>query len=580
MTASTSPEQGKGAPAALEADGSIDTKTPTAEETNENKEFISGVKLALVIGSVTIVVFLLLLDQSIISTAVPQITSDLGSLSDVGWYAGAYQLASASLQPLTGKIYTYFRANWVFLIFLFVFEIGSLICGVANTSPTLIGGRAMAGLGCSGLVNGGMTIIAGSVPLEKRPFYTGVMIGIGQMGLIMGPLIGGALTEYATWRWCFYINLPIGGLAAFFLVIIHIPDVTVKEPFSMALVRKALPQLDLVGFAIFAPAAVMFLLALQLASGNQFAWNSSVTIGLLCGSGVTAVLFCYWEWRLGDKAMIPGSLVSRRVVWASCGQIFCMMFCVFVANFYLPIYFQAVRGNGPTLSSVYLLPGILSQLLFVILSGVAVSKLGYYLPWAVGGAAVTAIGCGLASTFRPDTSTGIWVGYQIIIGAGRGAAMQMSIVATQNALPADQIPVSISILIFCQNFGGAISIVVATTIFTQSLRSNLPILAPSVDPQAALAAGGGADAVRALLPADSPEAYGVRLAFSNAINEVFYLLAGFAVATLIFSCGMGWKDVRKKTPKDVKDSERVQDPKDSGEAKENEQKREKAVAEV
>ncbi|ETS86472.1 hypothetical protein PFICI_00300 [Pestalotiopsis fici W106-1] len=492
-----------------------DTRTPTPAK--EDESFITGFRLVTVISSVTLVVFLILLDQSIISTAVPQITSDLKSLSD-----------------------------WVFLIFVFVFEIGSLICALANSSSMLIGGRAVAGLGCSGLVNGGMTIISGSVTIAKRPLYTGIMIGVGQIGLITGPLIGGALTEYTTWRWCFWINLPLGGVAAFFLLLIRIPDVTVKDPFGLALVRKALPDLDLVGFSLFAPASVMFLLALQFGSNNAYAWNDSVIIGLFVGAGVTAIIFGYWEWRVGDKAMIPGSLVKQRVIWTSCGQIFCMMFCVFVANFYLPIYFQAVKGNSPTMSGVYLLPGILSQLLFVVLSGFAVSKLGYYLPWAVSGAAVVAIGCGLASTFRPDTSTGKWVGYQIIQGAGRGAGMQMSLVATQNALRADQVAVSIALLIFCQNIGGAISIVVANTIFTQSLLEDLPLLAPSVSPAAALAAGSSASGVRALLPPGSPELPGLLLAYSYGVDKVFYLLAGFAVATFGFAWGMGWKDVRKK----------------------------------
>lgn len=128
-------------------------------------------------------------------------------------------------------------------------------------------------------------------------------------------------------------------------------------------------NLDLAGFSLFALAITMLLLALQFGADNQYAWNSSVIVGLFCGAGVAAVLFGLWERRVGEQAIVPGSIVSKRIVWASCGNIFCMTFVVFVANFYLPIYFQAVRGVGPTLSGVYLLPGILSQLLFVVMSG-------------------------------------------------------------------------------------------------------------------------------------------------------------------------------------------------------------------
>ncbi|KAF2795192.1 efflux pump protein [Melanomma pulvis-pyrius CBS 109.77] len=506
-------------------------------------------KLLGAVGSVTLACFLLLLDQSILATATPVITSKFHSLPDVGWYAGAYQLANASLQPLTGKIYTYFSAKSTFLIFFFIFELGSLLCGVANSSSMLIGGRAIAGIGASGLMNGGMTIISGAVPLHKRPIYTGVILGFAQLGIILGPLIGGALTEYTSWRWCFFINLPIGGLVAILLFIIEIPDLTVKEPFSLALVRKVLPELDLFGFSLFAPAAVMFLLAIQFGGDNSHPWNSSVVIGLFCGAGVTAILFVAWEIRRGDRAMIPGPIVRQRIVWSSTGQGAFLMASIFIASYFMPIYFQAVKGVGPTMSGVYLLPSILTSLLFVLVSGAAISKLGYYLPWALFSGGIMAIGSGLVSTFSPSTTTGEWIGYQIILGAGRGPGMQVGMIAIQNTLRADQIPVSIAFLIFAQSFAGAISIVIATTIFTQSLTTSLGKYAPSVSAQQALAAGGGAQAIRALVPEGSNELAGVLRAYSKSVDHVFYLLVGFALVSFTFSWGMGWKDIRKK--KDV-----------------------------
>lgn len=207
----------------------------------------------------------------------------------------------------------------------------------------------------------------------------------------------------------------------------------------------------------------------------------------------------------------------------------------------------------------------------------AVSRTGYYLPWGLFSGAVTAVGNGLISTFSPTTDVGKYVGYQIIVGAGRGAGMQVvrislsfqrrraislrysfvdlrdfmsnrkqSIIAVQNALPAHQIPVGLAFLVFCQNMSGAISVVVATTIFTQSVLSDIVRYAPSVSPDAALAAGGGSGAVRALVPPGSPELEGVLLTFSNGIDRIFYMLAGLAVAGFVFAWGMGWKDVRKK----------------------------------
>jgi hypothetical protein len=169
----------------------------------------------------------------------------------------------------------------------------------------------------------------------------------------------------------FYINLPIGACAAVLVLFHAIPDTNGMDAFSFAFVRRTLSSLDLGGFALLAPAMAMFLAALQFGSDTKYAWNSSLIIGLFCGAGVAAVLFVLWECRVGDTAIIPGSVVRRREVWSSCGHIFSMSFVVFIANYFLPVYFQAVKGVGPTLSGLYLLPGILGQLSFVLLSGAA-----------------------------------------------------------------------------------------------------------------------------------------------------------------------------------------------------------------
>jgi MFS family permease len=170
-------------------------QTQLQQDTSKEPEFISGLPLGLVIVSISLVTFLTLLDTSIIATAIPRITDEFHSLPDVGWYGSAYQLASASLQPLTGKIYTYFRSKWCYLCFFGLFELGSLLCGTATSSRMLIVGRAVAGMGSSGIVNGGLTILASSLPLEKRAVYTGTLMGISQLGVVLGPLIGGVLTE-------------------------------------------------------------------------------------------------------------------------------------------------------------------------------------------------------------------------------------------------------------------------------------------------------------------------------------------------------------------------------------------------
>jgi MFS family permease len=181
-------------------------------------------------------------------------------------------------------------------------------------------------------------------------------------------LLGGALTEYATWRWCFYINLPAGGLVAFFLFFIHIPSHTAQITVKSTL-NTTLKSLDLTGFTLFAPTAIMFLLALEW-GGSTYRWDSAVVLGLFCGSAGLLVVFLAWEYRSGDEAMIPLPMVRRKVIASSCLAMAFAAANMLTTSYYMAIYFQADRGVLPMLSGVYLLPTILSQMVFGILSGV------------------------------------------------------------------------------------------------------------------------------------------------------------------------------------------------------------------
>ncbi|USP77299.1 efflux pump protein [Curvularia clavata] len=539
------------------ASASTDTTgTPDTRASDLASHHVKGLKLVALLASLTLVTFLSFLDTSIIGTAIPYITSDFHSLADVGWYIGAYTLGAATLQPLSGKLYTLFPTKLVFLSFVFVFEVGSLICGIAPSSAVFIVGRAIAGLGVSGIFNGALTIVVASVEKSKSPMYTGILFGVSQMGMVAGPLIGGGLTENAIWRWCFYLNLPAGSVAAFFLIFINFPEVIKKEPISLALIHKVAPQLDLFGFLLFVPPSIMFILALQFGSGNTFAWDSATVIGCLIGSGVLFVIFIIWEGRMGDRAMIPGYLLRNRIVCMSFAFGMCNAICMLVASNFLPTYFQAVKGEGPSLSGIHVLPSILSQLLLIMSTGALVSKLGYYLPWALGGSVILAVGNGLVSTFLPTTSIGQWVGYQIVMGVGRGVILQIPLIAVQNAVTPPQIAVAMAILVFLQNFGVSIGITISNAVFAQTLVKAIRQNAPSISPQAALNAGSGAGAVRDLVIGHEEELNGVLLAYSESLRNVFYILVGFSCAAVVLSLGMGWVDVRKKqTPKPAQDVE-------------------------
>uniref|UniRef100_A0A0B7KRW2 Major facilitator superfamily (MFS) profile domain-containing protein n=1 Tax=Bionectria ochroleuca TaxID=29856 RepID=A0A0B7KRW2_BIOOC len=440
----------------------------------DGARYLAGLKLFSAMTSITLLILLTMLDISIIGTAVPQITSDFHSLQDISWYSGAYQLASATVQPLTGKIYTYFSIKvWTLLVFVLIFEIGSAICGAAQSSPMLIIGRAIAGLGCSGLMNGCLTLIFGAITPEKRT--------LGQIGIVFGPFLGGIFTEHASWRWCFYINLPLGGLAALLIVVIAIPDQIQKEPASLSLLAKLIPDFDLFGFALLASASLMLLLGLQFGA-NDYSWNSATVIGLLCGSALSVGLFIAWERRVGGKAMIPLRILSQTTIWTSCLHYAFLIAVTTGGGYFLPIYLQSVKGLSPTMSAVYMLPTILLSVVYVIFSG------------------------------------------------------------------ALKIAIGNSMLVFSQSLFGAILITAANTVFQESLKANIKNETPSIDPAAALAAGGSAEAVRALAPDGGELLRSVLNVYSKSVGNVYYLLIGACVVSLAASPGMGWVDVRKKKP--------------------------------
>ncbi|KAL2261812.1 hypothetical protein VTK26DRAFT_3255 [Humicola hyalothermophila] len=515
-------------------------------------EYITGMKLATLVASITTVVFLMMIDTSIISTAIPKITDDFSSLADVGWYTSIYQLASAALLPLTGKIYSKFNVKISFLFFFALFELGSLICGAAASSSMLIAGRAIAGMGSAGLMNGALTIIACSVPLEKRPSLTGIMMGFSQLGVIFGPLVGGAFTAYATWRWCFFVNLPIGAIVAIGLLLLSIPD-QFQKPSPWSVLRRLHLELDLVGFALIAPAAAQLLLALQW-GGDIYAWNSPTIIGLFCGAGATTATWLLWDWFRGDEALIPPSVIKKQSVWSGAATHCFLLMNVYCASFYLPMYFQTVHGTTPMMSGVYVLASILPQLFMAVMAGGLVEKTGYVIPYAILSGIIGSISNGLYSTFSPDTSTAQWVGYQVLNGVGRGLGMQMALLAVQAALDPADIAMGMSIVSFVQSLGTAVFLALADTLFQTGLESELRVKAPLAD-AAGIISAGATDFRDIVGHSDLP---GVLLAYSAAIRRVFYAasaVVGLAVFTSLF---LGWKDIRKGS-KGGQDEEKPRD---------------------
>ncbi|KAF5615426.1 major facilitator superfamily transporter [Fusarium sp. NRRL 52700] len=236
-------------------------------------EYPSGLRLTSLIVGLCLAVLLVALDNTIIATAIPRISDDFKSLDDIGWYGSSYLLTTCEFQLLFGKLYTLFDIKWVFIVAMALFEIGSAICGAAPTSEALIVGRAIAGLGSAGIFQGAIIIIAYSVPLNKRPMYNGMFGSVYGVASVIGPLLGGAFVDHVSWRWCFYINLPVGAVAmptAIFAV--RIPKQ--RNPSQGSSWISYLNDLDPIGTVCFLPGVVCLLLALQW-GGTKYPWSSA-----------------------------------------------------------------------------------------------------------------------------------------------------------------------------------------------------------------------------------------------------------------------------------------------------------------
>jgi hypothetical protein len=308
---------------------------------------------------------------------------------------------------------------------LFIFEVGSLICGVAPNSTTLIVGRAIAGLGGAGIFSGAILIVANTVPLIKRPTYMGLIGGMYGIASVAGPLMGGAFTDHLSWRWCFYINLPFGAVTAVFIIFFfNAPRKGKKDESTF---KEQIQKFDLPGTTLFLPAIICLLLALQW-GGSEYQWKDGRIIGLFVVFGVLIIGFIAIQIWKQEDATVPPRVFKNRNVWGAALFGACLGASFFILVYYLPIWFQAIKGVSATKSGIMNLPAILSLVIMSMLSGGLVTVLGYYTPFMIASSVLMSIGAGLLTTFATDTGHAKWIGYQVLFGMGVGLGMQQTLI--------------------------------------------------------------------------------------------------------------------------------------------------------
>ncbi|OQO07556.1 hypothetical protein B0A48_07253 [Cryoendolithus antarcticus] len=518
----------------------IEADEEAAEE--DNTEYPKKMQLFLITVALCLSVFCFALDNTIIATAIPKITDEFHAINDVGWYGSAYLLTTCAFQLMFGKFYTFFNIKYVYLTALLIFEIGSAVCGAAPNSTAFIIGRAVAGLGSAGIFSGAILIVANTVPLRQRPTYTG---GIGAMyGLasVAGPLMGGAFTDRVTWRLCFYINLPLGFITCVFIWFFYNPssNAQAKKLAEGSLMSK-IQQFDIFGTIVFLPMIVCLLLALQW-GGSKYAWKSGRIIALLVIFALLLIVFCGIQVWKKDHATVPPRIIKQRTVAAGAwfGAMVGASFFSFV--YYLPIWFQAIKGASAVQSGIMNLPLILGLVIISVIAGGLVTALGYYTPFVIASAVVMSIGAGMLTTLKVDTNHSAWIGYQALFGIGVGMGMQQTLIAVQTVLPKADVPIGTAIAMFSQTLGGALFISVAQNVFTNSLLKNVIAAAPGLDTAKILSTG--ATNLKNAVPVELLPA--VQMAYNNALRDTFYVGVATAVASILGAVLFEWKSVKGK----------------------------------
>ncbi|MGK5531367.1 DHA2 family efflux MFS transporter permease subunit [Streptomyces sp. URMC 129] len=416
--------------------------------------------LWLSLGALLLGLFLAALDQTIVATALPTIVSDLGGLDHLSWVVTAYLLASTAGTPLWGKLGDQYGRKRLFQTAIVIFLIGSALCGLARNMPELIGFRFLQGLGGGGLIVLSMGIVGDLVPPRERGRYQGLFGAVFGATSVFGPLLGGVFVDHLSWRWVFYVNLPVGAVAlAVIAGVLRVPR------------RGERHVIDYAGTFLIAAVAACLVVIASL-GGTTWAWVSWQTAALAVPAALCLAVYPLVERRAAEP-VLPLSLFAVRTFALCCAIAFVIGFAMFGGMTYLPTFLQVVHGISPTLSGVHLLPMVLGLLLTSTLSGQLISRTGRWKLYPVLGTAVTAAGLLLLHGLDRDSGdAGMSVSFAVF-GMGIGLVLQVLVLAVQNAVPYADLGVATSGVTFFRSIGAAFGVAAFGTVFTDRLEEKL-----------------------------------------------------------------------------------------------------------
>ncbi|KAI6549724.1 hypothetical protein MCOR04_011382 [Pyricularia oryzae] len=471
--------------------------------------------------ALALAVFLVALDINIVATAAPSIAAELKSLKDLGWYGSAYLAATAAFSFVYGRLYTFARPKIVFPFAVGIFGLGSLIAGLAQSSPVLILGRTIQGLGTSGILSGALIIAAKIMPPKQRSILTGIIGAMEGTAMVLGPLLGGTFADKLSWRWCFYINVPSSAaISIAVLILLELPGDTSGGPGSdlqkmlqnektitnaasnvfaepnkpldhsnrlrarFALLststKDKIMLLDPLGTLILLGAVVSILVGLQdightVSQGGQ---NTSIVFVL---GAVLFVNFAFLQYLRKEAAMIPPRLIKIRTVWAGFWFFSCTAAGLEAITYFLPLWYQKVQSITAEQSGVKMLAMLLSMIVMLLLGGVILNLVGYYTPMMVVSCILMIVGASLLAALERNTDMIHVAVASGIFGAGVGTGFQMPLIAVQTVLDPVDMPIGTSIVVFGQMLGGALMLSVAEASFSTTLNIQFKKLGPIGD---------------------------------------------------------------------------------------------------